>query len=147
MKGYIEEFKMFVNMLLKMEVHSKNVLSAARVSATTQSSAHSASCGFTSAPASLSDCWLTRTISALGVKVNVGPSTADQWLKWFLKAPSVMRRLLSAIWVKCFALVLALTAPMPLDAVWPGQSLETIAGPHLNTALTYGAVLLGCVPR
>ena len=42
---------------------------------------------------------VTRTSSGPGVSASLSPLTADQWLKWIFKAPSLMWRLLSAIWV------------------------------------------------
>ena len=112
-----------LTLLFKRNQASIPVLSAARVLATTPSSAHSASCGSSrSAAASLSDWWLTQTTSPPGIKVSLDPSTAYQWLKWMLNAPTLMWRLLSAIWVTCCALVVAVTVPLPPDAVWPGES-------------------------
>ena len=67
------------------------MLSPARVSATTLSSAHSVSCESTrTAAALLVDWWPTGTTSPPGMKASLGLSTADQWLKWMSKAPSLM---------------------------------------------------------
>ena len=56
------------------------------------------------------------------VKACLCPATADQWLKWMSKAPSLMWRPLSALWVTCYAPVVAMTVPLPSDAVWSGES-------------------------
>ena len=94
------------------------VLPAARLSATTPSSTHIATCGSTrSVVVSLVDWWHTRT-SAPGVMASLGLLTANQWLKWMLKAPSLIWRLLSAVWVTCCAPV----------ALWPCHCRQMLCG-------------------
>ena len=94
------------------------VLPAARLSATTPSSTHVATCGSTrSVVVSLVDWWHTRT-SAPGVMASLRLWTADQWLKWMLKAPSLIWRLLSAVWVTCCVPV----------ALWPCHCRQMLCG-------------------
>ena len=52
---------------------------------------------------------------------NVGPLTAELWLKWMSTAPCLIRRPLSAIWVTCCASMGAVTVSLMIDALWPGE--------------------------
>ena len=92
------------------------------------------------AAGSLVDCWTSGTTSAPGVKVIPGPLTADQWLKWMSKAPSLMWGTLSAIWVTCCALVGAVTVPLLPDAAWLVES----SGNYILSSPP-GTSLLRCV--
>ena len=61
-------------------------------------------------------------ISALGVRVSLGPSMTNLWLKWMSTAPCLMWKPPSTTLVICCAPVGAVTVPLLPDAVWPGES-------------------------
>ena len=103
-------------MLSSRNLTSTPVLPALGLSATTQSSAHSACGGSTrSAVASLSKQLVAASNYVCpGVRVRLGLSLAELWMSM---APCLMWKPLSATYViSC--------APVPLlpDVVWPGES-------------------------
>ena len=104
-----------LDMLSSRNLASIPVLPALGLSATTQSSAHSACGGSTrSVVASLSNWWPLQIMSAVGVRVRLGLSMAELWMS---VAPCLIWKPLSATYViSC--------APVPLlpAFVWPGES-------------------------
>ena len=102
-------------MLSSRNLASTPVLPALVVSATTQSSAHSACGGSTrSVVASLSNWWPLQTMSVAGVRVRLGLSLAELWMSM---APCLMWKPLSTTYV-----ISCTPVPLMPDVVWPGES-------------------------
>ena len=72
----------------------------------------------------------------VGVRVSLGPSMAELWLKWMSTAPCLMWKPLAATLVICCAPVGAVAVSLLPDAVWPGKVQETLACPNLQPPLT-----------
>ena len=69
--------------------------------------------------------WLVKYpnyISALGVRMSLGPSMAKLWLKRMSTAPCLMWKPISATLLICCAVEGAMTVPLLPDVVWPGES-------------------------
>ena len=116
-------------MLSSRNLTSTPVLPALVVSATTQSSAHSAYGESTrSVVASLSNWWPLQTMSVAGVRVRLDLSMAELWMSM---APCFMWKPLSTTYViSC--------TPVPLlpDVVWPGKVQVTLVCSNRQVPLT-----------
>ena len=67
----------------------------------------------------------TQTVSALVLRMSLGPAMAELWLKWKSMAPCLMWKPLSATLVICCVPVGVVTVPLLPDAVWPGKSVQS----------------------